>query len=74
MALGEPAGKRDVVCHLFIPLSVDYWRARCQDSHLHIFGCTQGGTRNDLSSKFQPPSLPIIQVQTIESIIHVGAN
>lgn len=38
MAPREPAGERDVVCGLFIPLFVDYWKCWYQDSHFHIFG------------------------------------
>lgn len=43
MALREPAGEKDVVCNLFIPLSVDHWNACCQDSYLHIFGYAKEG-------------------------------
>lgn len=37
----EPAGERDVVCRLFIPLSVDYWKCWYQHSHFHTFGCAK---------------------------------
>lgn len=71
MALTVPAGERDVVCRLFIPLSVDYWKARCKKIRIYIFSVLKKQKKKKssiISTTF------VFKVQNIKLIMHVGIH
>lgn len=67
-----PAGERDVVCRLFIPLFVDYWKARRKKIRIYIFSVLKKEkkqkTRSIISTTF------VFKVQNIKLIMHVGIH